>query len=257
MRLAILFQQWLVYQVALLLCLLPTSLYAAIYDPILDHIKPDSITLIGESHQKVESIRLFQNLALDALKTFPCIIVGLEIASDQQPVLDDVMLGTQTVNDIEFWPPIDHFAFRSMIEYFAALKRQGQCITVVAIDAGMDTVVDRDQWMALKLSEHVGKIPVLVLVGALHTLKAVNWTVAIGKPFLAENLVKRGFKVASYPQHWMQEQCIGGGLVKGAFVGNESPRALSFLNESLMSLLNAKPHRSVMGWMALLFGSVD
>lgn len=227
--------------------LLPTALYAASYDPILGQIKPYSITLIGESHQKVESVSLFKNLVLDALKEYPCIIVGLEIASDQQPVLDDVMRGEATVNDIELWSPVDHFAFRIMIEYFATLKRQGRCITMVAIDAGMDTVVNRDQWMALRLGEQVGKNPVLVLIGALHTLKAVNWTIVNGKPFLAENLVNKGFNVTSYPQHWMQEQCTSSGLVKGSFVDDESPRALSLLNKSLMSLLNAKPHRSAIG----------
>ena len=45
----------------------------------------------------------------------------------------------------------------------------------------------------------------------------------------------------------MKEQCNGGGFIKSSFVDDESPRALSLLNESLMSLLNAKPHRLVTG----------
>ena len=73
--------------IVVLAVLLPTTLYAASYDPILGQIKPYSITLIGESHKKVESVSLFKNLVLDALKEYPCITVGLEIASDQQPVL--------------------------------------------------------------------------------------------------------------------------------------------------------------------------
>lgn len=74
--------------IGLLLLLLPITLRAAIYDPILDHIKPDSITLIGESHQKVESVSLFQNLVLDTLAKYYCVTVGLEIASDQQSLID-------------------------------------------------------------------------------------------------------------------------------------------------------------------------
>jgi hypothetical protein len=35
---------------------------AAFYDPILERIQPGSITIIGETHKKVESVEMFQNV---------------------------------------------------------------------------------------------------------------------------------------------------------------------------------------------------
>ena len=78
----------------LLICVLlwtPISSIAAVYNPILKQIKPDTITFIGESHKKPESVELFQNLVLDVIKAHHCVVVGLEIASDQQTTLDAVM----------------------------------------------------------------------------------------------------------------------------------------------------------------------
>ena len=45
--------------------LLPITSLAAIYDPILEQTKPGTITIIGETHKKTESVELFQSLALD------------------------------------------------------------------------------------------------------------------------------------------------------------------------------------------------
>jgi hypothetical protein len=73
--------------------LLPISSLAAIYDPIFKQIKTGTITIIGESHKKMESIELFKNLSLDVIKHHQCVVIGLEIASDQQTILDAVMQG--------------------------------------------------------------------------------------------------------------------------------------------------------------------
>jgi uncharacterized iron-regulated protein len=157
----------------LLVCVLlwtPISSIAAVYDPIREQIKPGTITIIGESHKKPESVELFQSLVSDVIKDHHCVVVGLEIASDQQAVLDAVMQGKSSVNQIQLWPPLDHVSYRRMIENFAESNREGQCIRVFAIDSGMDNDVDRDQWMASRLEEQVGHQPILVLLGALHTL---------------------------------------------------------------------------------------
>lgn len=133
--------------------LFPVTSLAAIYDPILEQIKPGTITIIGESHKRVESVELFQNLALAVVRQYQCIVIGLEIASDQQTILDAAMQGRASVNEIALWPPLDHPHYRGMIGSFAEFKRQEQCIKVVAIDSGVDNNVDRDLWMALSLAE--------------------------------------------------------------------------------------------------------
>lgn len=229
------------------LTLLSLSTWAASYDPIIEQIKPGTITIIGESHKKVESVELFQNVALDVIKHHQCVVIGLEIASDQQTILDAVMQGRASVNELTLWPPLDHPPYRSMIESFAGLKRQGQCIKLVAIDSSVGNSVDRDLWMALSLAEQAGDAPILVLLGALHTLKRVNWTVRTGRPSIAEILATRGFSVKSYPQRWIPDDCAGNDLRTGVFVSGKSPQALTLLNESMMSLINAKPHKSASG----------
>jgi uncharacterized iron-regulated protein len=232
---------------SLLCALLPLSTWAASYDPIIEQIKPGTITIIGETHKKAESVELFKSLVLDTIKNYQCVVIGLEIASDQQTILDAVMQGRAAVNKIALWPPIDHPPYRRMIESFAKLKRQGLCIKVVGIDSGVDNNVDRDLWMALSLAEQGRDTPVLVLVGALHSLKRVNWTVRTGRPSVAEILVTRSFRVKSYPQLWLPDQCAGTQHRRSRFVRPDSREALPVLNNSLISLINAKPHASVQG----------
>ena len=172
----------------IILLLLPITSLAATYDPILEQTKPGTITIIGETHKKAESVELFQNLALDVIRHYQCIVIGLEIGSDQQTILDAVMQGRASVNEIVLWPPLDHPPYRRMIETFAELKQRGQCINVVGTDSGVNNDTDRDQWMALRLVEQGRDAPILVLLGALHTLKRVNWTVRTGRPSVAEIL---------------------------------------------------------------------
>jgi DNA-binding transcriptional regulator YdaS (Cro superfamily) len=229
----------------IILLLLPVPSAAAVYSPILEQIKPGTITIIGEIHKRIESVELFQSLVSETIRHDQCVVIALEIASDQQATLDSVIQGRVPASAIELWPAIDYPSYRRMIEAFAELKRQGQCITLVAIDSGMDNAVDRDLWMALSLAEQAGDSPVLVLLGALHTLKRVDWKHAYGRPSVAEILTARGFRVSSYPQRWLPDQCANSRTA--AFVDNRSPRALGILNGSLMSLINAKRHKSAQG----------
>ena len=230
-----------------LILLFPVSLQAAIYDPILEQIKPGTITIIGETHKKAESVELFQSLALAVVRHYQCVVIGLEITSDQQTILDTVMQDRTSVNKIALWPAVDYPPYRRMIENFAKFKRQGQCINLVAIDSGVDNIVDRNLWMALSLTEQVGDAPILVLLGALHTLKRVNWTVRTGRPSVAEILTNNGFRVLTYPQHWLPDQCADNENRRSRFVNPDSPEALTILNDSMMSLINAKPHKSATG----------
>jgi len=228
----------------IILLLLPAAALAAVYDPILAQIKPGTITIIGETHKKVESVQLFESLALATIKNHQCVVIGLEIASDQQSALDAIMQGRAAVDEIALWPPIDHPPYRRMIEHFTEHKRQGQCIRVVAIDSGVNNPIDRDVWMARLLMEQPENTPVLVLLGCLHTLKRVDWLNTTGRASVAELLTRWGYRVNSYPQRWLSDNCANGDMQKGRFVKAESPQALTILNDSLMALINAKPHHS-------------
>lgn len=134
-----------------------------IYDPLLAQLKPDKITIIGGSHKKTESVALFKSLALAAIKQYRCIVIGLEIASGKQTILDAVVQGG-AFNELALWPALDHPPYLSMIESFAGLKRQGQCIKLIATDSGVANNIDRDLWIALSLTDQAVDAPVLVLL---------------------------------------------------------------------------------------------
>ncbi|MGZ8942795.1 MAG: hypothetical protein ACXW00_08520 [Methylobacter sp.] len=232
------------YLKALILFLLSTPTWAISNNPILKSLSPESITFIGESHKHPESPQLIIDLVTYAVKKNQCLTLALEINSNQQSVIDRVLTKRAAVSDIVIPSAIDHPPLRQMIKHMAYLKKRLPCLSVIAIDAGIDDPNDRDEWMAEKLLGLANDRPILVLVGALHTLKKVDWLVSTGRSSVAETLANRGFRVKSFPQRWIPEQCGAGESRYSRFVSGNKPEALTILNESLMSLINAKPHES-------------
>jgi uncharacterized iron-regulated protein len=232
---------------ALFCLLLSLPLQAGNVDPILDGMTPGSITFIGESHKHIESAIFVNGLVTAAVERGQCPILALEIADSEQTAIDRAMTASASVSDIAIPASIDHLPMRKMIEHMAVLKTRSTCLSVVAIDAGPDNPSNRDEWMAARLAKLARDRPILVLIGALHTLKKVDWLVKSGKPSVAERLAARGFRVRSFPQRWIPDQCGARESRKQRFVRADSTEALAILNESLMSLINANPHTSAHG----------
>jgi len=224
---------------------LPAISYAGSEVNILDKIKPQTITILGESHKHPESITLFQSLISNHLKQNKCLTVGLEIASNQQPIIDKIKQGRATISDIEIPPMIDHPAFREMVGDLAKLQNEYICFKIIAIDAGEDIDLRRDEWMAIKLAEQVGVAPVLVLLGNLHTLKKVSWDLSMtnGSPYAAEILFSQGYSVKTYPQIWANKTCND----HNRFISTVIAEALVLLNDSFISMLNAFEYKTAVG----------
>jgi len=94
--------------------MLPAHLAKA-YNKILEGMMPNSITIIGERHQRPEAIQLFQSLVTKHLQQNKCLTIGLEIpsnqqpaTSNQQPLLDKMIRGETLISDIEIPQTIDH-----------------------------------------------------------------------------------------------------------------------------------------------------
>jgi len=89
---------------------------------------------------------------------------------------------------------IDHPAFRKMINDLVKLQINNECLKIIAIDAGDDIDLRRDEWMAINLENQIGVAPVLVLLGNLHSLKRVDWDLSMpkGSPFVAEIISSQG-----------------------------------------------------------------
>jgi len=214
------------------------------YSRILEGITPNSITIIGETHKRPEAIQFFRSLITAYLQQNKCLTIALEIASNQQSLLNEIMQGKATVTDIEIAPAIDHPPFRTLINDLAEMRNHHNCLKLIAIDAGLELKTNRDEWMAIKLAEQVGQAPILALLGSLHTLKKVEWNPTMTKkePYVAEILASEGHDIKTYPQHWTERTCN----TRNRLIPVDQPEAVKLLNNKLFALLNAsKPKAAI------------
>jgi uncharacterized protein with HEPN domain len=207
------------------------------YNRILEGMTPNSITIIGESHKRLESIELFRSLITEHIQQYKCLTVALEIASSQQLMIEEIMQGRATVADIEIAPMIDHPPLRALIDDLIDIRSSGNCMELIAIDAGFEISTRRDEWMAKKLAEHVSQTPMLVLLGSLHTLKNVNWNLAMTEelPYVSGIMELRGHRIRTYPQIWMDRTCN----TQNRLIPADRLEATKLLNNKLIALLNA------------------
>ncbi|MCW5618781.1 MAG: hypothetical protein KIS65_06185 [Nitrosomonas sp.] len=210
---------------------------------ILQGIKPHSITIIGETHKRPESFQFFQSIISDYRQQHSCLTVALEIASNQQSTIDQLVQDQAKVADIEIAPPIDHPDFRVLIENLAELQRQNDCVKLIAIDADIKLGIHRDAWMAKELASQVGKSPILVLLGSLHTSKLVEWNSDLTRKFayVAELLTNEGYTVRTYPQIWKDRECN----THYRFIKADEPEATELVVDDLFGILNAVKPNSV------------
>ncbi|SDY95864.1 hypothetical protein [Nitrosomonas sp. Nm58] len=210
---------------------------------IVEGLEPHSITIIGERHKRPESIHFFQELISRYLQQDKCLSVALEIASNQQTILDEIVEGRVTVADIEIPTMIDHPPIRSLINDLVRMKRRGSCLKLIAIDGGLGLGVNRDEWMAENLANKVSQTPILALLGNLHTLKKVEWNPSMSKafPYVAEILVSQGHRIKSYPQIWLDRTCD----THNRFISSSEQETARLINRSLISLLNASEYETV------------
>ncbi|MCO6428233.1 hypothetical protein [Nitrosomonas communis] len=216
-----------------------------VHNQIIEGLEPNSITIIGEYHKQPESIQFFEELIYSHFQQDKCLVVALEIASNQQSILDEIAEGRATVADIEIPQMIDHPPFRVMIDGLTRLKRNGNCLKLLAIDAELGLGVDRDEWMASKLLDQVSQIPILALLGNLHTLKKVDWNISMSgvSLYVAEILTSQGRKIRTYPQIWVDKTCN----TRNRFISSDEQETIRLINRRLISLLNASEYETVSG----------
>ena len=211
---------------------------------IIESLEPNSITIIGETHKQPESIQFFLSLVTRYLQQGKCLFVALEIASSQQAILEDIVKGTASVSDIQIATMIDHPPFRTLIDDLAGMRRNGNCLKLIAIDAALEMSTNRDEWMAKMLADHINnQAPVLALLGSLHALKKVDWNIPNSKvsPYVAEILASQGHRIRTYPQIWLDRVCN----TRKQLISSDEEKATRLINNELISLLNAFEFKSV------------
>lgn len=208
-------------------------------------LRDKDVIIVGETHRRPESTQFVTNTVTEYLQGGKCLIVGLEIPSHQQPVLERAFKGKwrpwrlkmDSISSLPLSSLIDHPGYRKMLASFRDQIRQGKCLKVRAIDAPHVVPVDRDEWMEKQILEVVDGTPILVLVGNFHAMKEVSWSSeALGGTSLAERLVNRGVKVASMLQYWEKKECD---LRSEKLVSAEEPESLEYV-EPIMNAINAQ-----------------
>lgn len=155
------------------------------YNRILAGMTLNSVTIIGETHKRPEATEFFQTLITSYLQQNRCLTIALEIASSQQSLLDGMIESKAVAIDIKISPAIDHPSFRALLNKIAELRKYNDCLKLIAIDAELELKTNRDEWMAKKLTEQPGQVPILALLGSLHTLKTAE-LIALKEAILAE-----------------------------------------------------------------------
>jgi len=92
---------------------------------------PNTITIVGETHQLPESIQFFQSLIDGYLQQGKCLTVALEIASGQQSIADEIVQGRAVVANIEIASMIDHPSFRALVNDLIKMCNNGTCLELV------------------------------------------------------------------------------------------------------------------------------
>jgi hypothetical protein len=206
-------------------------------------LKNKDVVIVGETHRHPESTQFVTNTVSKYLQDGKCLIVGLEIPSNQQPVLERAFLRTWrlyrvSIPSIPLGSIIDHPGYRKMLASFRDQIWQGKCLRVRAIDAPHIVSVDRDEWMEKQILEVMDGTPILVLVGNFHALKEVKWnSEALGGASLAERLVRRRIRVASVLQYWSKENCE---VRREEILSTLDPTAQEYVKQ-IMGVMNAYP----------------
>jgi hypothetical protein len=195
----IVLQNWI--RPNLLISLLLTLLILTIFGcaerlSLSEFLRKDQIVIVGETHRLSESTQLVTDTVAQYLQSGKCLIVGLEIPSHQQSILDRALNNKGPISSIQLSSFIAHPGYRGMLASFRDHLQKGKCLKVRAIDAPAIVPVDRDEWMEKQVLEVMDGTPTLVLVGNFHALKEVKWnSETLSGPSLAERLVNRGVRV--------------------------------------------------------------
>ena len=139
------------------------------------------IVFLGTKHRQPRILNFIAEL-IPSLKELGVTHIGLEISSDQQENIDTYMNTGNGLQNIQIVPQIDCPAYKNL---FTVLRNSGGP-TPIALDLAKSEYkgdISRDEWMSMSLLKVLRGTPnakILVVVGALHTLKKLDWEERLG-----------------------------------------------------------------------------
>jgi len=186
-----------------------TQANSSVVEQIADTLESHSVTVIGEIHRRKESIELFKQVAISALKAGRCLSLAFEIESGQQVNLEAVLQGQQTASSVHIAAVIDHPALRHLLGEIGQWHRDGLCVSILAVDGAIQGALSRDKSMFLTIKQHISETPILLLVGSVHTLFNLQWSENVRdsvNPYLGGMLKRSNIKTTLYLQRWSKGQ---------------------------------------------------
>ena len=203
--------------------------------PIESYLDKSSVVIVGETGFEPQSTEYIKNLIVEYVNSNGCINIGLEISSDQQNALEISLKGENKFNKIKFNEYVDKDSYMDLLSGLRTLQQEGKCIKVFAIDKPETSPLAKDAWMAARVEELKGNVPLLVLSGNLQAIKRVEWiNPDINARFLAERLRRKEIKTASIMQYWTKGDCSEGRVSK--FILARGPKAESYVNDILETI---------------------
>ena len=160
---------------------------AAVDCPAIAGVPDAPLLLFGEMHGSQETPVLIHAVACH-VSASEDVAVGLEMASEDQPLLDAFMAGNGTADDVQkllasdFWQMggdgRSSMAMLGLIEDLRALKQAGRPVALFAFDDQPGTKLERNVAIANGLRRFHGAHPnvrIIALTGNVHAMQESMW----------------------------------------------------------------------------------
>lgn len=154
----------------------------------LQGVPEGQLLLFGEMHGSVEAPRLISQLAC-SLSESQKVAVGLEIPSQDQPLIDTYLKSLGTKADVEkltsspFWQKgkdgRSSAAMLDLVEYIRELRGQGHSIDLFAFDDQPGTALERNVAIANGIRRFHSAHPnvqIIALMGNVHAMQTLMAT---------------------------------------------------------------------------------
>ena len=149
------------------------------HEYVIDKLKNHDIVFIGTRHKQSAILNFISEL-IPKLSNFGDSHICLEIASDQQDKLDNLIKSGAGLDQIQIAPQIDCPGYRQLLKTLYN-PSPDKILTPVAIDlprSRFDEDISRDEYMAQVIAKLFHENPddkILVVLGNLHILKKLDW----------------------------------------------------------------------------------
>ncbi|MGH7885290.1 MAG: hypothetical protein ACRENO_06305 [Thermodesulfobacteriota bacterium] len=208
-----------------------------------DLLDTNQIVIIGEKTGNVETAQFLTAFVDEYTKDGKCIKVALELGADQQDRINRSVEDLDALTDLEIRGVYDRVSNLGIITNLNKLIRSKRCVAIYAVGPPSTVPVESGGWIEKELPKLlVDSVPVLLVVELKESLKYYNWNSSgAGKPFLAERLQQKGYKVASVLNSWRKNYCE---KEKVETISSDDPLAGSYVTNLIYSDVQFLPKKS-------------